>query len=411
MGVGLIEVETKSPIVIVSKKGKGGFLETTEHIPSSTILGGVARKIVIDNYSNGFGNCAKLNGPNKSPKCETCNVKEKCVYNSVWNEKKLKLSYCFPFEQKTLSEPCPIPSLQTLFKSREGKSREEEVFVDGLILMALHRLSLRKVAKEETLLERLETGVRSFKKEDASVYLQNGKIKKLDVKINDSPHVAINHQFNASEKGYLYSYNMVSRGEKFTALAIGDQKLIEALKGKPISIGTGKSRGNGIVELRVVENKSLEDYIKLRAKSIKSGFEEIGKRVNKFLEKPREDLLFGTFTGLSPLPLKNGNQPFEAVARRIGVPSDQIVHLSYKRGVHIRYEFDGGESPGPTFILSSVINPGYAGVFSIKGDLEDVSQNLAEREVNLNDYHPWFGWVAINHLIHLLNIKDQVGGE
>ncbi|MBS7250213.1 MAG: hypothetical protein KIH08_06430 [Candidatus Freyarchaeota archaeon] len=406
MSVALVEVEAKTPIVIVSKKGKGGFLETAEYIPSSTILGGIARKIVINNYSSGFGNCAKLNGPNEFPTCSTCGVREKCIYNRIWFEKKLKLSYCFPFEQKDFEQSPPIPNLQSLFKSRE-EEREEEL-VDGLLLMALYRLSIKKWAKEETLLERIETKTGPCKKSESSVYIQDGKIKNLGVKTNDSPHVAINLQFKTSEKGYLYSYTTISRETKFTALAIGDEENIDALNGE-ISIGTGKSRGNGIVELKVKKKEQLKDFISMRAKSIKKGFEEISKKMVNFLEEPHKNYLFGTVTGLSPLPL-NESRPFDAVGKRISIPREQIVHLSYKRGVHIRYEFNDEKNSGPNFILSPVINPGYAGVFYTKGDLEEVSRSLAEIETNMNNYHPWFGWVTINHKIHYLNFGKN-GGE
>ncbi|MGQ9720800.1 MAG: RAMP superfamily CRISPR-associated protein [Candidatus Jordarchaeum sp.] len=403
MSVGLVEVEAKTPIVIVSKRAKGGFLETTEYIPSSTILGGVARKTVKNNHSKGFGNCANLKGPNEFPKCETCNAKERCTYNSIWIEKRLKLSYYFPFDQKNFKDPPPIPNLQSLFKSRE-----EELFVDGLLLMALYKLSLKKLAKEETLLERIETKSGPCKKSESSVYIQDNKIETLKIKINDSPHVAINHQFKTSETGYLYSHTAISRGTKFTGLAIGDEENIDALNGE-ISIGTGKSRGNGIVGLRVKNKESLKDFISMRTEAIMKGFEEIRNKMINFLEEPQRDLLFGTVTGLSPLPL-NGSMPFDAVGKRINIPPNQIVHLSYKGGIHIRYEFNDEKNSGPNFILSSVINPGYAGVFYIKGDLEEVSLNLAKVETKMNNYHPWFGWVTINHPIHY-EFGNGVGGE
>jgi hypothetical protein len=407
MIVGLIEVEAKTPIVIVSKKAKGGFLETTDYIPSSTILGGVARQIVIDNYSKGLGNCAKLRGPNDFPQCENCGAKDKCAYNYIWIEKRLKLSYFLPSNQKNFEDPPPIPSLQSLFKSRE-----EELFIDGLLLMALYRMSLRKEAKEDILLKKLETKEGPCKKSDASVRIEeNGAIKSLKITLNDAPHVAINPQLKTSETGYLYSYTMLSRGTKLTGLAVGDEQIIdENLNNSTISVGTGKSRGNGIVKLAVTKKQSLDEYTNMRGKLIKEGFEEIGKNINEFLERAKENLLFGTITGLSPLPIKSGSQPPENVAQRIDIPSNQIIHLSYKMGTHIRYEFNGGENFEPTFILSPVINPGYAGVFSIEGDLEKVSLNLAKREVDLTNYQPWFGWITINHPIHYLNVRNQIKG-
>ncbi|MHA1363051.1 MAG: hypothetical protein ACTSP1_11080 [Candidatus Freyarchaeota archaeon] len=397
--VGLLRVEAKSPIVIVSKKGKGGFLETTEHIPGSTILGGVARRIIIDNFSKGFGNCKDLKGPNDLLKCAQCDAKDKCVYYAIWHRKELMLSYCLPLEQKSLSDPPPIPTLETLFKSREG-----DQLVDGLLLMSIHKLSLRKEAREEALLEKIETRAGPCKKHSASVHVQKGEIKELEVRLTDSPHVAISHHFKAAEKRYLYSYTMIARGTKFTATAIGEEQLLNTLNNQTISIGTGKSRGNGIVELKI-EPQPLETYIDERAKSIKKGFEKITEKINSQLKTPKEDL-YGTITGLSPIPLTAGEKPDTVVSRRIN--PDKLIHLSYKRGTHIRYEFNGGENMGPTFVLTPVINPGYAGVFSLKGDPEQVSRNLAELETRLDGYEPWFGWVTINHPIHY---TQQFGGE
>jgi len=406
MIVGLVEVEVQSPVVIVAKKGKGRFYETTKHIPSSTILGGLAREIIIENNSEGFGNCANLKGPNEAPPCETCSVREKCNYTYVWAEKKLKLSYCLPHTQKALSEPPPIPSLASLFKARG-----EDIYTDGLILITLQKLALKKEAKEKILMSKIKVNDTECKKETASVCIQNNTIRELSVELNNSPHVAINPTLKTSEKGYLFNYTTMSKGTKLTATVIGDEQIIEeTVNNKTVSIGMGKSRGNGQVRLRVTDKKEIENYKEMRAKAIKKGLEDLQKGSSELLETEMGGFLLGTITGLSPLPISEGASPTEAVARRINVPPEQIIHLSYKQGTHTRFEFCGVNS-GPTFILTPTLNLGYAGVFKVEGDLDGLSDALAQVEVNLNGYQPWFGWLTINHPIHLLNVKDQLRGE
>jgi len=197
----------------------------------------------------------------------------------------------------------------------------------------------------------------------------------------------------------------MSKGTKLTATVIGDEQIIEeTVNNKTVSIGMGKSRGNGQVRLRVTDKKEIENYKEMRAKAIKKGLE------SELLETEMGGFLLGTITGLSPLPISEGASPTEAVARRINVPPEQIIHLSYKQGTHTRFEFCGVNS-GPTFILTPTLNLGYAGVFKVEGDLDGLSDALAQVEVNLNGYQPWFGWLTINHPIHLLNVKDQLRGE
>jgi len=414
--VGLVEVEAVNPIVVVSKKGKGRFYETTEYIQSSTILGGVAREAIINNYLMKFGNCSKLVGPNEAPDCETCGSRENCKYTSIWVKKELKLSYCTPFEQQTSSEPQrqqppptlrdppPILKLQSLFKASES-----EAYVDGLLYMALYKLATSKGegVKEEFLLKEIKVDGGRCKKEEESVRLhQDGSIRVLKTSMDDSPHVAINDQFKASEMGLLYNYTTIRKGTRFTATVIGEETLVKELfSDRSISVGSGKSRGYGGVKLKLLETTPIEEFVKERTKAIKDGFRRIKEILGGFLDSQHQDVFFGAVTGLSPLPIEEEERPIDAVARRIGLPSNEVAYLACKCGAHTRYEFNGEGNEGPTLIISPVVNPGYTGVFIVKGDLDAASRRLAEREVNLGNYHPWFGWVTINHPIHFTKVS------
>jgi hypothetical protein len=387
--VALIELSLESPAIIVSKRGTGGFYNTTRHIPSSTILGAIARETILRNALEKRGNCTGLNSSKKKPPCNNCQIQKECLYTRIWEKRELRLSYALCGEY-TFSDPPPIPNLQSLFKSKE-----EEKYADGLLQMALYKMALKGEAEKNILNKEILINKRHTKKESKDILVKGNNLSKLEHILINSPHVAINLNFKSSETGYLYSHALLSK-TKFTAITIGEKELINYLKDSRISIGSAKSRGLGIAHLRVKESKSLEEYVKDRARQIAEGFKKIGKLVEKFYSKG----YLGTFTGISPIPVVN-DKPTEIIASRLNINPDQIKHISYKVGVHTRFEFgDGGLEP--TFTLTNVIDSGYSGVFTIDGDLENISKMLAEIEINANGFEPWFGWICINHPVHYI---------
>lgn len=383
----LVEVSLESPAIIVSKRGTGGFYNTTRNIPSSTLLGAIAREIILRNTAERRGNCTGLRNSKRKPPCNTCPIQEECLYTRIWEKRELRLSYALCGEYN-FSSSFPIPNLQSLFKSKE-----EEKFADGLLQMALYKMALRGEAEKKTLNMDILIDKKQAKKESKDVIVKGNNLSKLEYELINSPHVAINSNFKASETGYLYSHALISEN-KFTAIAIGEKELINNLKDSRIRIGSAKSRGLGVARLDVKDSKNLEEYVKNRTVQIADGFKKIRKLVEKFYTG---DYL-GTFTGISPIPITN-EKPTEIIASRLHINPTQIKHINYKVGTHIRFEF-GDENLEPSFTLTNVMDSGYSGVFTIGGDLEAISKMLAEIEINANGFEPWFGWIYINHPVH-----------
>jgi len=400
MEAGLLRIRLETAAVIVSKRGKGGFYTSTRHIPSSTMIGALARRAILENVSTGLGNCSRLRGPNQMPDCLGCDAKERCIYYQLWMEKKLKVSDALKSGQKGLRDPPAVPSLQSLFENREKKSK------DGLLYLALTRKAIEKKLGLNILFNKNFEG---FKKSPKNVGVSDDSFKKVKPELTYSPHVGISGIFRAAEEGLLYSHATLSPGSEFVAPAFADEGVMRWLKDNSpmeIEIGSQRSRGYGYASLFVDEITDLEEYIEGRTKEIDEGFQLIGERVEELTDKKIERCI-GTLTGLTSLPL-NGGDPNTSLSQRIGVEKLELLFLTYKRGVHTRYDFQTLDGEGPSLTLTPVIQGGYGAVFEAKGRTEDLPRRLAETEVSDRGYEPWFGWVYFNHPIHYS--KEHVKG-
>jgi len=177
--VALIEVSLESPAIIVSKRGTGGFYNTTRHIPSSTILGAIARETILRNALEKRGNCTGLNSSKKKPPCSNCQIQKECLYTRIWEKRELRLSYALCGEYN-FSDPPPIPNLQSLFKSKE-----EEKYADGLLQMALYKMALKGEAEKNILNKEMLINKRHTKKESKDILVEGNNLSKLE-------HILIN---------------------------------------------------------------------------------------------------------------------------------------------------------------------------------------------------------------------------
>ena len=200
---------------------------------------------------------------------------------------------------------------------------------------------------------------------------------------------------------------------RFVATAIAEEDIIDWIRQLNVSeltIGSHRSRGYGLARLGVLgEKMPIEKYIDGRAVAIEKGFERITEVTEGLWEKEEEAVL-GTATGLSPLSLDSDMDHYKAAASRLSLARENIAFLAGKRGTHLRYEFQGSDFGGPSFTFTSVLNPGYAAVFSSTAEVEELSRHLAEAEVVCTDCEPWFGWIYVNHPIHFTGTTLQGKG-
>ncbi|MEM0203757.1 MAG: hypothetical protein QXO16_07055 [Archaeoglobaceae archaeon] len=364
MRVFLVEARTIEPVVIASKKGKTGLIEGLRYIPASSIAGAIARMCILKNVRNSIGNCKQLEEVNKTPECSSCS--ENCLYRKIWVEKKFKVTNAVLGNWKF--EKPGIAGLQTVGEQRVRGDKK-----DLLLFSFLERMFwLEKLNNNEAFLKVSETlKEKGFKKKATDFDGESFKSAEL-IQLT---RTSVGEKLKTSKEGELYGFTAIKEGQTLRFMAVGDGELEEIFNDE-VKVGAWKSRGMGLVRLKLVSSMNCGEFIEKRASEIRKGLEEISKLLSEFgLEG-----YFATCTYLT-----DGTE----------MPNFGILHSIERFRRLVRYERIGENS---NFILVDTISAGSAGVIRVE-EPESASKKLAEYEIRFFKY-PWFDWVFFNHPVH-----------
>ncbi|MFN3384499.1 MAG: hypothetical protein ACK401_06345 [Archaeoglobaceae archaeon] len=362
MRVFLVELETIEPVAIASKKGKTSFIEGLNYIPASSIVGAIARVCVLNNLRNSIGNCKNLEDTKRTPDCGTC--PENCLYRKIWVEKRFKVTNAVI--GKWDYEKPGIVGLQSIGEQRSGKRDKKDL----LIFLFLERMFwLGKLKRIEFLNVFEQLKEEGFKKKASDFDGQSFR----SAKVVQITRTSVGEKLRTSKEGELYGFTAIAEAQNLRFMAIGDEELEEVFKGE-IKVGSWRSRGMGLVRLRLVNSAGYQDFVEKRSLAIRKGIERISELIAEFgLEG-----YFATYTYLT-----DGTK----------LPNSEFSITRLRRLV--RYERVEKES---NFILTDTISTGSAGVLKVE-EPEKVSRDLAESELRLYN-RPWFDWVFFNHPVH-----------
>lgn len=363
--VALIELRTVEPVVVVSKKGKSNFVDSLRYIPASSILGAIARNFVLKNVANKIGMCSSISSPNEIPECDVCHVN--CNYRKIWvdrcrDEKGFGVKVSNAVSGKWDLDDPSLPCLLTAGEHRVSGYKRD-------LLLSLFVEHFERETNSPNLLLK-EGNTLDYKKKK---FGYTGKLGDTDLEILQFGRVAISGRWRSSEKGYLYGFTAFTGKLRFIAV-LPEEVLADI--GENLTVGAWKSRGLGLVEVKVLKEMDVEEYVERRTKAIVDGFKEIGKLLSSYIEG-----CYGTYTLLTD-SLKN-------------------IDLGIKYGVHRVRRFKRFErrKDGAYFIVSDVVSMGSAGVFEVSDqEVESFAEKLAELE--LKSDKPWFDWLFFNHPVH-----------
>ncbi len=362
MRVFLVELETIEPVTIASKKGKTSFIEGLNYIPASSIAGAIARVCVLNNLKNSVGNCKNLKDTKRTPDCGTCS--ENCLYRKIWVEKRFKITNAVI--GKWDYEKPGIVGLQSIGEQRVGKRDKKDL----LLFLFLERMFwLGKLKSREFLNVFEQLKEKGFKKRASDFDGQGFR----SAKVVQITRTSVGEKLRTSKEGELYGFTAIAEGQTLRFMAIGDEELEEVFKGE-IKVGSWRSRGMGLVKLRLVDSTEYRDFVEKRSLAIKKGIEGISELTSDFgLEG-----YFTTYTHLT-----DGTKMYDS----------EFSITRFRRLV--RYERVERES---SFVLTETISAGSAGVLKVE-EPEKVSRDLAESELRLHKF-PWFDWVFFSHPVH-----------
>lgn len=362
MRVFLVELKTIEPVAIASKKGKTSFVEGLNYIPASSISGAIARVCVLKNLRESIGNCKNLEDTRRTPDCGTCS--ENCLYRKIWVEKRFKVTNGVVGEWDY--ERPGIAGLQSIGEQRSGKRDKKDLLI-FLFLERMFWLGRLKNREFLNVFERLKE--EGFKKRASDF---DGRSFR-SAKVVQITRTSVGEKLRTSKEGELYGFTAIAEGQTFRFMAIGDEELEEVL-GEEIKVGSWRSRGMGLVKLKLLESTEYEDFVKKRSSAIKKGIEKISELTSDFgLEG-----YFATYTYLTDgTKMLKSEYSIERLRRLV------------------RYERVGKES---NFVLTETVSSGSAGILKVE-EPEKVSKNLAESELRFYS-RPWFDWVFFNHPVH-----------
>lgn len=348
----LVELKTLEPVAIISKKGKSKFVDSLPFIPASTILGAIGRKLIQENIKNGTGKCKDVQKPYNPPNCDQCD--QKCFYKII-SKGELKLTHAtrgnWGFDSPG------IVNLQSVAKSREKDERRDILLDDFLEWLGwIGEKEFKESISEE------------FKKSPTSY--DGGRF--VSEELMSLIRVGISEQTRTSKENLLYGLTAIKPETIFRFMVLAEEGIKKSLNGE-MKIGAWKSRGMGLVGTKIVNEVSLEEFVKKREKAISNGFEKIGGILNK--------KNIGTFVFL--------NDGFLGLSEL-----KKIVEIKYDKAIKVRRlrRYENGK-----IILQDVISAGSAGIFSSENP--EIASVLAEFEVKLIS-KPWLDWIFFNHPVH-----------
>ena len=80
MTVVLAIIDVKTPLIITASRHRNVHHDTERFIRDHSLKGAIARKFLLENVRNEFGNCKDLTGPDQPLRCNDCPEQSRCKY-------------------------------------------------------------------------------------------------------------------------------------------------------------------------------------------------------------------------------------------------------------------------------------------------------------------------------------------
>jgi hypothetical protein len=218
-------------------------------------------------------------------------------------------------------------------------------------------------------------------------------------------HLAIAYQTGTARSGYLYSREVVQEGQVFRGrLCCADPVVAGALRDElqqlSLSVGSGRSRGSGLLRLEVTEEDhspglTLEKFV------------QDSEQVVALRKSTTENLRYFTLTAGSPWFLRESDSSHartlsaQQLAKLVGVPASQVNILAGEARAETRSGWDG--AAGLPIEIRSLIAAGSTFLCSVSdgsdADLVAALNGLADRGIGGHRVEG-LGRVIVNHPLH-----------
>jgi len=230
-------VKLIEPTIITKKYWKGGFLESYDFIPSSTLTGGII------SYIN-------RNSPKPSNEKELLKLlKERNI--RIW------ISHAFPYEGDKIDvlDPLPLP-ISTVAIA------ENTEYVSYALLIAKYHMGEKELIKRISRLNfKVPRGFFLIKNDRAVMF----KVKDWYV----YTHVALDHERRTAAEKLLYTIESLNSGNSFAFKGVLDEATLDEIKGGlEIRLGMKKSAGYGLSKVEICDYMPISKYIEKRAGQI-----------------------------------------------------------------------------------------------------------------------------------------------
>ncbi len=234
-------VKTLEPVVVSYLKGRGGYIKTLDYIPSTTLLGSII------SYLASHG-----------PENQRISYED---FISIYGEVVFTPAYPRRDILTKIEDPLPLP-LRTIAKEKKNSSK----YISTALLWAKYfDTGNKRILDYLTSLE--------YKVESGFWYIENNKIVSYSPDKTTYTHVALDYRTRTSLEGYLFTVEALSAGQILVFKACISSKLLDELQQHlplRLKIGAMKSRGYGLVEIKIDDSMPLEDYIESRLDHIKA---------------------------------------------------------------------------------------------------------------------------------------------
>lgn len=228
-------VKTLEPVVIRGRYNRGGFYRSLPYLPSSTFSGAL-----ISHYFQEKGG--------------SDNIYENLAQRYVW------FSHAYPWEENLdMGDPLPLP-LRTL-----AKKREEDKYVSTAVIAA-------RIIAEMLIGNEIVDKIRNLDPKVGTVFFSTGKLQK-PYDLEAYTHVSINFHSRTHEVirrreekiGLLYTIESIPPGKNFILKGFIDEEVYDTIKkGIKIKVGSCRNKGYGEIEVKVLKEMNLDEYIELR---------------------------------------------------------------------------------------------------------------------------------------------------